>query len=375
VSEYWGDEVPDAESFGWKPKQIYKLYRDPAALKAATAGLEGKPLLLEHRPITAGNHPKQITIGTISNPSFENGTVYGDLIIWDQAAIDAIEGGELPALSCGYRYVCDPRLGTAPDGERYDGRMTTIQFNHIALVENPRVEGAVVADSVPGFSLVGLKIGEKHMKSIRKAFGLDGPACRAKDETPLSKLDGPKAVQDADNDAAELMEILKGALSPAVFERVCELLAKPDEGEGRRADNDPRPALAKHDNYEPDASDDEEEMRPNGLQRSRHDLSDDERPVDATSLRENLLRVARNLAGEKPGRRPAESGAGAMDEAAEASFRARFPNLPRNTSGGVVFCQSAEGRTQFQPRQPIAADSSASASFFDRFPNAARITR
>ncbi len=135
VSEYDGSEIPDASDLGWKPGTVYRLYRDPAALKAATPGLEGKPLLLEHRPVDARNHPKQITIGTVTNPSYENGSVFGDLVIWDQNAIDAIESRELPALSCGYRYRCDPTSGTAPDGESYDGRMLDIAMNHVALVE------------------------------------------------------------------------------------------------------------------------------------------------------------------------------------------------------------------------------------------------
>jgi len=51
--------------------------------------------------------------------------------------------------------------------------MTDIQMNHMALVENPRIPGAIVADAAPNvFSNIG-KIGEKQMRQIRKAFGLD----------------------------------------------------------------------------------------------------------------------------------------------------------------------------------------------------------
>jgi uncharacterized protein len=37
--------------------------------------------------------------------------------------------------------------GTTPDGEVYDGVMTEIEFNHVALVTEPRVKGAMVGDS------------------------------------------------------------------------------------------------------------------------------------------------------------------------------------------------------------------------------------
>jgi len=52
VSEYDGSEVPDAARLGWRPGRKYCLFRDPEALKAAVPGLEGKPLLLQHKPVT-----------------------------------------------------------------------------------------------------------------------------------------------------------------------------------------------------------------------------------------------------------------------------------------------------------------------------------
>ena len=58
VSPYTGSEVPDADRFGWRPGQVYQLYRDPAELERAVPTLEGKPLLFEHRPISADDHPK-----------------------------------------------------------------------------------------------------------------------------------------------------------------------------------------------------------------------------------------------------------------------------------------------------------------------------
>lgn len=99
-------------------------------------------------------------------------------------------------------------------------------------------------------------------------------------------------------------------------------------GESERADGDPREALRDHDEIGVPAGlraaervDTSGPMRPNWLERSRHTgFEEDERPVDATGLRENFLRVARNLRGEKLGRRTA----GAMDAAARQAFDARY---------------------------------------------------
>ena len=86
-------------------------------------------------------------IGTISNPIFENGNVYGDLTVWDGDAISAIEDGSQRELSCGYAYKCDPTPGTTPDGEQYSGVMRNIVFNHVTTTDCARVSGAMVADS------------------------------------------------------------------------------------------------------------------------------------------------------------------------------------------------------------------------------------
>jgi hypothetical protein len=86
---------------GLDPRRIYKVWRDPAALEAATRGLEAKPVLLRHQPIDAESHPREITVGTISNPTFENDSVFGDLTVWDADAIAAIESGAQRELSLG----------------------------------------------------------------------------------------------------------------------------------------------------------------------------------------------------------------------------------------------------------------------------------
>jgi hypothetical protein len=101
--------------------------------------------------------------------------------------------------------------------------------------------------------------------------------------------------------------------------------------------------------------------------------------VDETGLQENLKRILRNLRGERPGRRPAEGGAAAMD-ASRASVQARFPNAARINAGGggnAAFCFVNGGQPQYRPRPQVAQDTAGMSpiSFLDRFPGARRIQK
>jgi 8-oxo-dGTP pyrophosphatase MutT (NUDIX family) len=147
VNEYLGAEIPDFEALGLKPDVRYKLYRDPAELEKGAPSLHGKPLLIIHRPQSADDHDREVVVGSVSNPVWDDPKLKGELAIWDGEAIDGINSGEQRSLSAGYQYVPVMTPGTTPDGEAFDGVMTKIEFNHVALVTEPRVAGAMVGDS------------------------------------------------------------------------------------------------------------------------------------------------------------------------------------------------------------------------------------
>jgi hypothetical protein len=242
-----------------------------------------------------------------------------------------------------------------------------------------------------------------------KALGLspallarDGRTCRGRDddlrdESRVREEDGPRAVEDEDGDPAEeLHRLLAENLSPAELKRACELLTElasggeEDKGEGEEAEERSRRIREKYDAYEPEESEDEEEalglakaeredtsgpMKPSFWERGANSrgVNLDDPPAQATSLRENLARVGRTLKGDL-GRKPA----GAQDAARE-DFHRRFPRAPRDTGGGLSFCQTAYGTSQFmdRPRQPIASDSAGASplSLEERFPALRRIQR
>lgn len=147
VNEYLGQEIPDFEKLGLDPNRRYKLYRDPDELEKGAASLHGKPLLIIHRPQSADDHDREVVVGSVSNPIWDNPKLKAELAVWDGEAIDGINSEEQSSLSAGYEYVPVMTPGTTPSGEAYDGVMTKIEFNHVALVKEPRVQGAVVGDS------------------------------------------------------------------------------------------------------------------------------------------------------------------------------------------------------------------------------------
>ena len=148
VCPYLGSEIPNAEALGLQPDKIYMLYRDPAEIQAAADTYNRVPLLMQHVAVSADRPQQFLTVGTASNARFTHPYLDMDLTVWTREGIEAIESGAQRELSCGYRYVADMTPGTSLEGERFDGRMTGIVCNHVALVEAGRAGPDVcVSDS------------------------------------------------------------------------------------------------------------------------------------------------------------------------------------------------------------------------------------
>lgn len=148
VNPYRGREVVGYADLGLDPNRVYDLYRDPTELghPDTLKSFEGLPLMIKHVAQTAENPRKEYVGGSVHGVRFDGKHLRGDLLVWDGHAIDLIEADEMSDLSCGYRYVPVMRSGDA-DGQAYDGRMTAIRGNHVALVDDGRASGAHVADA------------------------------------------------------------------------------------------------------------------------------------------------------------------------------------------------------------------------------------
>lgn len=150
VCPYWGHEIPDFERLGLDPERQYQLLRDPKELKKAAKSSNGVPLLFGHTPVSPDEHPHDVVVGAVgTDAEFDGQYLTNSLIVWTREGIDGVESEEQKELSSGYRY--DPVMTPGQfHGAHYDGVMTNIVFNHVALVP----EGRAGADVVVGDSQI-----------------------------------------------------------------------------------------------------------------------------------------------------------------------------------------------------------------------------
>lgn len=138
ICPYRGNEIPNHEALGLDPEKIYKLFRDPVELEKAASTFDGKPLLIRHVAITADLPQQKLWVGTLGKCSFEAPyLVARPLTVISGDAQALIESEYQDELSAGYRYTAEMVPGVY-GGQAYDGRMTNIQGNHVALVVTGR---------------------------------------------------------------------------------------------------------------------------------------------------------------------------------------------------------------------------------------------
>jgi len=153
ISPYRGQEIPGWQSLGLDPDRIYQLYRDPVELARAAHSFDGQPLLFRHKATRAADHQADLVIGAVMNPVWEEPYLKAELVIWPAHAIEAVEEGRQRELSCGYAYTPVMEAGSI-HGQPYDGRMTAIAGNHVAIVEAGRIgPEAVIGDSMENLNM------------------------------------------------------------------------------------------------------------------------------------------------------------------------------------------------------------------------------
>lgn len=272
VNPYYGKEIPGFEALGLRPDMVYRLFRDPVELERGAATFARLPILSEHVPVTVDTPRPDLVVGAIgSEITFSAPYLDADLCVWDATAIAGIETDKVRELSCAYRYVPVMEPGEF-EGQAYDGRMTEIQGNHLALVEVGRAgSDVVVADRNPftfkESAMKMTKLGKALFAALCAASpvlaadsalpALVGPATRKNFKTAdvrakllaldasldSNKLDAvldaildveqePKAVETpaaaADESPADkLRKLLEGKVDDATLEAACGMLAAP----------------------------------------------------------------------------------------------------------------------------------------------------
>ena len=275
---YYGKEIPGYEALGLQPDTVYRLLRDPVELERAAPTFARLPVLSEHVPVTVDAPRPDLVVGAIgSEVVFTPPYLDADLCVWDATAIAGIETDKVRELSCAYRYVPVMEPGEF-EGQPYDGRMTEIQGNHLALVEVGRAgSDVVVADRNPfNFKETAMKM-SKLGKALFAALCAASPVLAADSALPAlvgtanrktfkkddvkakllaldASLDSNKldavldAILDVEQDpkpmetpaaaadespADKVRKLLAGKVDDAVIDEVCALCAAPaaDESE------------------------------------------------------------------------------------------------------------------------------------------------
>ena len=207
VCGYLGREIPGAEELGLAADRLYRLYRHPDELAAAVRSFNNVPLLDKHLQVSASAPQKDAVVGsTGTDASFKPPFLTNSLVVWDAAAIVAIQSGEAKELSSAYRYRPDMTPGTA-DGEPYDGVMRDIVANHVALVPKGRAGPDVVVGDAALFEPPVSTTNKERRPMAKKV--LSPKAAKARDT--LARSLRPRIAQDAElEEVIKLIEALEG---------------------------------------------------------------------------------------------------------------------------------------------------------------------
>ena len=241
VNPYYGKEIPNWESLGLDPEKVYQLLRDPVELQKAAETFARLPILSKHIPVTVDEPQPDLVIGAIgSDVKFNAPYLDADLSFWDKSAIAAIETETIKELSCAYRYDAVMQPGEY-EGVAFDGIMTNMRGNHLALVEVGRAgPDVVVADQNPFIEDKTVKM-TKLGKALFVSIGAVSPVL-AQDSSfgglvanATKKIDKSKLKNDL---------IAKDAnLSPEQFDNIIDALIGVEDQPAADDINNPNPEV------------------------------------------------------------------------------------------------------------------------------------
>lgn len=225
VNPYYGSEIPGYDALGLDPNKVYHLFRDPVELERGAETFKRLPILSKHVPVTVDAPRQDLVVGSIgSDVEFAAPYLDADICVWDAAAIAGIETDKVRELSCAYRYVPIMESGEY-EGQAYDGRMTEIRGNHLALVEVGRAGAdVVVADHNPfsNFKETAMKM-TKLGAALFAAFSAASPVLAA--DSALPALVGQAKKQGFDKaDVKAKLLALDATLSPQQLDNVIDAL-------------------------------------------------------------------------------------------------------------------------------------------------------
>lgn len=379
ICPYYGREIPGFDILGLEPDRVYNLYRDPEELAKGADTFAGKPVLIIHKGVKAAAHPREIVVGAIGdNVVFDPPYLKAPLTIWDGEAIALIESGEQRELSSSYRYVPVMTPGVGPDGQRFDGRMTQIQGNHVALVESGRAgEDVLVQDNMPAGLAATTPNSGIPTGGVKRAPAQD----EEKEPNMAAKAKDSRARDEG------LMDRIKEKVSAEDWKAIDEMLMAgkandEDEDEKKKA-SDEEAAEAKK-----KAEDEEAEAKKKAEDEDDEDDAMDE-SVSKEAMDAAIKAAVTTVKQEQADLREAERFvrpligdlAVAFDTAADfykAALEQRGvkidPRIPTSAYRPMLEALPQVNKTRQQNPRHLAMDSAKSSGFTERYPDASRVS-
>lgn len=169
VYDYLGSEIDPENRHGLRDKGMVKVLRDEATVfdQAAARSFIGKPVTDDHptQAVTADNW-RQHARGTVMGAIRDGDYLAFDLLLTDAEAIAKVDAGKRE-LSNGYAASLEFGDFAAPDGTKCVARQTSIQGNHVALVDRGRAGPECrISDAFAHCDAIPTTIMEPVMKTI-----------------------------------------------------------------------------------------------------------------------------------------------------------------------------------------------------------------
>jgi hypothetical protein len=237
VNPYRGSEIPNYQALGLDPVKVYRLFRDPEELEKAADTFNNLPLMDNHIEVSAFDledpEIKKHWVGSIGNDvRFKAPYLVGGLVVNTAGAIMGEQSKEQTELSCAYRYELDMTPGVF-DGQAYDGRMTNIRGNHVALVDEGRAgHDVTVKDSASKLitevrlDITDLrKIVDESLRPIRRMLGLEKTGGVTADENPegINQYTGNQLSEKAGSASEKAEKASQGAGTKASLQKAANL--------------------------------------------------------------------------------------------------------------------------------------------------------
>lgn len=219
------------------PNSIVSVYRPPDAVFNATSleSYDNADVTIEHpSDLVDSVSYKDVSVGhAISGGRREGDFVVVDLLIKDQAAIDAINGGKAE-LSAGYTAEYKKQPGISPEGEPFEFIQDDIVINHVALCDQARAGnkarlfdnnpiGVIIMPKVTLDNGVMVEVADDNAKTLIQST-IDGLRGRVKD------AESAKTAAEARADAKdeELEEMKERTSEDAISKRLVAVMAAND---------------------------------------------------------------------------------------------------------------------------------------------------